>query len=81
MRSCRPLSFHICSACSARPRQVKTTKLCEHWIQSELMDEDCMVTCASVSHAVYGAQGTDPMVCEHVSTELTKVIVAQVNLL
>ena len=55
-------------------QEVKTTKLCEHWIQSELMDEACMVTCASVSHAVYGAQGTDPMVCEHVSTELTKVM-------
>ena len=35
-------------------QEVKTTKLCEHWIQSELMDEACMVTCASVSHAVYG---------------------------
>ena len=55
-------------------QEVKTTKLCEHWIHSELMDESCMLTCTSVAHAVYGAQGTDPLVCEHVSNELVKVM-------
>ena len=54
-------------------QEVKTTKLCENWVEKGVMKEECMVTCASVAHAVYGAQGTDPQVCEHASNEIMQI--------
>ena len=32
-----------------------------------------MVVCASIAHAVYGAQGTDPNVCQHAAHEVEMV--------
>ena len=52
---------------------IKTTKICENWVEKEIMDSKCMVVCASIAHAVYGAQGTDPNVCQHAAHEIEMV--------
>ena len=54
-------------------QEIKTTKICENWVEKEVMKPECMVVCASISHAVYGAQGTDPNVCQHAAHEVEMV--------
>jgi hypothetical protein len=54
-------------------QEIKTTKICENWVEKEIMDSKCMVVCASIAHAVYGAQGTDPNVCQHAAHEVEMV--------
>jgi hypothetical protein len=54
-------------------QEIKTTKICENWVQKEIMEPKCMVVCASIAHAVYGAQGTDPNVCQHAAHEVEMV--------
>ena len=60
-------------------QEIKTTKICENWVEKEVMKPECMVVCASISHAVYGAQGTDPNVCQHAAHEVEMVAGGKVS--
>ena len=51
----------------------KTTKICEIWIDNELMNKQCAYTCAAIANNIYSTQGTDPDICAQTERELAQI--------